>query len=110
MQSDTSESSAVIRSRVVRARNVQKKRFSKIDWVRCNSQMPSPIVHRFCRLSQKNQVLLQTAVERLGFSARAIERIIKVSRTIADLEGEKEIAPQHLGEAIQYRSFDRKVS
>ncbi|MBW1811560.1 MAG: YifB family Mg chelatase-like AAA ATPase, partial [Deltaproteobacteria bacterium] len=110
MQSNTSESSAVIRGRVVRARNVQKKRFSKIDWVRCNSQMPSPIVHRFCRLGQENQVLLQTAVERLGFSARAIERIIKVSRTIADLEGEKEIAPQHLGEAIQYRSFDRKVS
>ena len=109
MHSDTSESSAAIRGRVVTARNMQKKRFTEIDGVRCNSAMPPPIVQRFCRQSRENLVLLETAVKRLGFSARAIERIIKVSRTIADLEGEKEIAPQHLGEAIQYRSFDRKV-
>jgi len=107
MHTTPGESSAIIRERVVMAREVQHKRFRKLEGVRCNAQMPAPVVQRICKLSAECQVLLERAVKRLGFSARAIERIIKVGRTIADLSEEADLLPHHIAEAIQYRNLDR---
>jgi len=104
------EKSEVIRARVVRSRDMQRKRFEGFPEIRCNARMPPAMVQRLCRLTSENQRMLESAVKRLGFSARAVERIIKVSRTIADLDGKEEIMPQHLAEAIQYRSLDRVSS
>jgi magnesium chelatase family protein len=107
MHTTPGESSATIRKRVVAAREIQQKRFSELEGVRSNAQMPAAVVQRLCRLSTECQVLLGRAVKRLGFSARAIERIIKVGRTIADLSAEANLLPHHIAEAIQYRNLDR---
>jgi magnesium chelatase family protein len=107
MHTTAGESSVAIRERVVAARGVQQGRFRDLDEVRCNAQMPAAVVQRLCKLSAECQVLLERAVKRLGFSARAIERIIKVGRTIADLSEEADILPHHVAEAIQYRNLDR---
>jgi magnesium chelatase family protein len=109
MYQQPGESSSAIRQRVVTSRGVQHKRFAELQEVRCNAQMPSATVQKFCRLNRDCQLLLERAVKRLGFSARAIERIIKVSRTIADLAGDEAIQTPHVAEAIQYRSLDRSL-
>ncbi|MCZ8215093.1 MAG: ATP-binding protein, partial [Cyclobacteriaceae bacterium] len=101
------ESSAEIRERVVRAREIQSKRFEKQTDVYSNAMMPSNMVKEVCEINEAGRTLLKTAMERLGLSARAYDRILKVSRTIADLAGAENIKTEHLAEAIQYRSLDR---
>ncbi len=100
------ESSAEIRSRVMKARDLQLQRFSGRK-IYCNAQMGTREVKQFCSVEDEGKRLLQMAVDRLGFSARAYTRALKVARTIADLSGEKRILPAHLSEAIQYRMMDR---
>ncbi|HEY6160925.1 MAG TPA: YifB family Mg chelatase-like AAA ATPase [Bacteroidia bacterium] len=102
-----SEKSESVRERVVAARKLQKNRFEKHEGVYCNAQMSSSMLKKICVLDDACRELLKTAMERLGLSARAYDRILKVSRTIADLDNSAEIKPSHLAEAIQYRSLDR---
>lgn len=102
-----SERSEKIRERVIKAREVQAQRFEKHKAVYCNAQMTSRMLQSYCRIDNAGQDLLQKAMERLGLSARAYDRILKVSRTIADLESSNNIQSNHLAEAIQYRSLDR---
>lgn len=102
------ESSAQIRERVVKARQIQEERFVPWTDVHCNAQMTSKLIRQFCALDEAGTAILKTAMERLNLSARAYDRILKVSRTIADLEGSEKILPQHVAEAIQYRSLDRE--
>ena len=101
------EKSEVIRKRVVAAREMQKERFLTFQNVYCNAQMSSKLVRKFCAISDAGQLLLKTAMEKLGLSARAYDRILRVSRTIADLDQSKEIQIEHLSEAINFRSLDR---
>lgn len=101
------EPSAAIRERVIRAREVQHERFAE-DNIYCNAQMSAQAVREVCVIDKAGQSLLNKAMERLGLSARAYDRILKVSRTIADLGGSESILPEHLAEAIQYRSLDRE--
>ena len=103
-----SEDSKIIRERVVLARNIQTERFKEVNSVHCNAMMPSNLVKDICQINNAGRNLLKTAMERLGLSARAYDRILKVSRTIADLAGSDEIKAEHLAEAIQYRSLDRE--
>ncbi|MBN1987911.1 MAG: YifB family Mg chelatase-like AAA ATPase [Bacteroidales bacterium] len=102
-----SEPSEAIRERVVRARQIQEERFVEWKEVHCNAQMTSKLIRKFCQLDEAGVALLKNAMERLGLSARAYDRILKVSRTIADLDGSEAIRPDHVAEAIQYRSLDR---
>jgi magnesium chelatase family protein len=102
------ETSDEIRLRVVNAREIQTQRFREQQSVYCNAMMPSNMVKEICAISDAGRTLLKTAMERLGLSARAYDRILKVSRTIADLAGCEEIKTEHLAEAIQYRSLDRE--
>ncbi|MGZ3902861.1 MAG: YifB family Mg chelatase-like AAA ATPase [Bacteroidia bacterium] len=102
-----SEKSIDIRQRVIKAREVQKKRFAANEGVYSNSQMNTKMLQIHCELDDACKSLLKNAMERLGLSARAYDRILKVSRTIADLENSDKILPNHLAEAIQYRSLDR---
>ena len=102
------ESSTEIRKRVVKARELQTERFKDKRDVYCNAMMPSNMVKKICDINDAGRALLKTAMERLGLSARAYDRILKVSRTIADLAGSDEIKTEHLAEAIQYRSLDRE--
>ncbi len=103
------ESSKAIRERVVRAREIQKQRFASYPHIYSNADMGSKEVRSFCKLNNDGAELLKMAMSRLGLSARAYDRILKVARTIADLEGSKEIETFHLSEAIQYRSLDREL-
>jgi magnesium chelatase family protein len=102
------ESSEVIRERVIRARELQTARFAEQPGVYSNAMMPSQMVKEVCQINDAGRALLKTAMVRLGLSARAYDRILKVSRTIADLAGTEEIRIEHLAEAIQYRSLDRE--
>ena len=102
------EASATIRGRVISAREIQTERFKHHVEVYSNAQMTSRMVREVCTISQAGQTLLRTAMERLQLSARAYDRILKVSRTIADLAGSNDIAIEHLAEAIQLRSLDRE--
>ncbi len=102
------ESSEQIRSRVVKARAIQTERFKEYAGIYSNAMMPSQMVKEICTISNPGKTLLKTAMERLGLSARAYDRILKVARTIADLAGSQEIKIEHLAEAIQYRSLDRE--
>lgn len=102
------ESSAAIRERVIRAREIQSKRFHDNDGVFCNAQMSSKMIRQHVDLDETSSTLLKNAMEKLGLSARAYDRILKVSRTIADLEGSERVESHHLSEAIQYRSLDRE--
>lgn len=104
-----SESSSAIRERVIRAREVQYKRFAGIDHIYNNGDMGSKEVRQYCKLDQAGRDLLKMAMSKLGLSARAYDRILKVSRTIADIEGCENISPAHISEAIQYRSLDREL-
>ncbi len=103
-----SETSDQIRERVVKARALQTERFKGQKEIYCNAMMPSNMVKEICVITDAGRALLKTAMERLGLSARAYDRILKVSRTIADLTGSSEIKIEHLAEAIQYRSLDRE--
>ena len=102
------ETSADIQPRVDKARQVQEARFADYIDVHSNAMMPPQMVKDICQISEAGRMLLKTAMERLGLSARAYDRILKVARTIADLAGTEEIQIQHLAEAIQYRSLDRE--
>lgn len=101
------ESSIEIRKRVIAAREVQTARFQDLDKVHYNAQMSTKHIRKFCPLDEASLQLLKTAMERLNLSARAYDRILKVSRTIADLEQAEHISSAHIAEAIQYRSLDR---
>jgi magnesium chelatase family protein len=103
-----SESSQHMRVRVIAARDIQKQRFNKDANIYCNAQMSSRDLKRYCVLTETGATLLKNAMERLGLSARAYDRILKVARTIADLDSSASIENQHLAEAIQYRSLDRE--
>lgn len=102
------ESSVDIRKRVTAAREIQSERFKELEKVHYNAQMSSKQIREFCKLDETSKQLLKTAMERLNLSARAYDRILKVSRTIADLEASSEITGAHISEAIQYRSLDRE--
>jgi len=102
------EESADIRKRVINAREKQSERFKNEKNIYSNSMMPPPMVTSICKINQAGKTLLKTAIEKLGLSARAYDRILKVSRTIADLAGSEDILIEHLAEAIQYRSLDRE--
>ena len=101
------EPSAAVRGRVVRARQVQAERFEGVAGVYCNAQMGARLVRRHCELDEAGRQLMKMAIRRLGLSARAYDRILKVARTVADLGGSPGLRPEHLSEAIQYRSLDR---
>lgn len=101
------EKSEEIRKRVIKARAIQNKRFAEYERIHCNAQMSRKQVEQYCRISVEGEELLKTAMERLGLSARAYDRILKVARTIADLEESPEIEIEHLSEAINFRSLDR---
>ncbi|MBS4016344.1 MAG: YifB family Mg chelatase-like AAA ATPase [Candidatus Latescibacteria bacterium] len=106
------ESSEKIRARVNKAREIQLERFKDLKKkkpIYNNSQMESREIRKFCEIDATSESLLKTAIDRFGLSARAYDRILKVARTIADLEGSLNIKPAHISEAIQYRSFDRNL-
>ena len=102
------ESSAVIRERVIRARQIQESRYAGLSGVYCNAQMNSKLLARYARPDDKGLALLKNAMNRLNLSARAYDRILKVARTIADLDSSEFIQPSHLAEAIGYRNLDRE--
>jgi len=102
------EKSCDIRERVIVARNVQAERYGNVQGIYANAQMSSSMLKDICVISPPGHQLLKAAMEKLNLSARAYDRILKVSRTIADLNGSADILPQHLAEAIQYRSLDRQ--
>ena len=102
------ESSATIRERVIKARKIQEERFSRHPGIYCNAQMESKLLHQYATPDELGLNLLRTAMTRLNLSARAYDRILKVARTIADLEASASIKPHHLAEAISYRNLDRE--
>jgi len=109
MDSKPAEKSEEVRKRVVKARAIQEERFRESKGVYCNAQMSSKQLHRICKIDDAGQTLLKNAMEKLNLSARAYDRILKVARTIADLDGSPGITNEHLSEAIQYRSLDRET-
>lgn len=102
------EYSSEISKRVIEARAVQEERFKNIDGVYCNAQMTSKLLNKYALPDKSGMQLMKTAMERLNLSARAYDRILKVSRTIADLEKSENVQPNHLAEAINYRNLDRE--
>ena len=102
------ETSAEILQRIKKARRIQEARFARMK-VHVNAGMNSRHIRRFCTLDRESGDLLEQAMDRFGLSARAHSRILKISRTIADLEGTPEVGANHVAEAIQYRSLDRKI-
>jgi magnesium chelatase family protein len=103
----TGENSENIRRRVNAARQIQIERFAEFEGIYCNSQMETRLIRSICKIDNDSLALLKTAITRLGLSARAYDRILKVARTIADLEAANDITSAHISEAIQYRSLDR---
>jgi magnesium chelatase family protein len=103
-----SEPSSEIRKRVISARKLQTERYNTSEGIYSNSQMRTKDLKTYCNLSEASNSLLKTAMERLGLSARAYDRILKVARTIADLDASQNIETNHIAEAIQYRSLDRE--
>lgn len=101
------ESSDVIRERVIKARHIQEERFRECKGVHCNAQMSERMIHQYAEPGEDGMEMLRMAMERLNLSARAYNRILKVARTIADLEASERVLPQHLAEAISYRNLDR---
>ncbi len=104
---ECAEGSAEIRARADAARQIQRQRFSRMQ-IHCNAQMSSRHIKRFCPVDEASRRLLEMAIDRLGMSARAYSRILKIARTIADLEGTEGIRSDHVSEAIQYRGLDRQ--
>lgn len=105
---ENAEGSTAMREQVVRAREIQTRRFKGADHVRCNARMEAALRNRHCTLDRAGTTLIRLAMEQLGFSARAYDRILKVARTIADLEESEKIHSTHLAEAINYRNLDRE--
>lgn len=105
---NTGENSKTVRERVIKARKIQTERFADVPNVHSNAQMTTKLIQRYCHLDEKCSLLLKNAMEKLDLSARAYDRILKVARTIADLDASENIQTQHLAEAIQYRSLDRE--
>jgi len=103
----SAEDSAAVRQRVIAARNRQTQRYSTEKKIYSNAQMIPKILRKHCAISPEGEKLLENAITRLGLSARAHDRILKVARTIADLDAAENIEPRHLSEAIQYRTLDR---
>ena len=101
------ESSAAMRERVLKARAIQNERFKHSKLVHCNAMMNSKMVREYCALDSECDKLLEHSMAKLGLSARAYDRILKVARTIADIEGAADIQKKHLLEAISYRGLDR---
>jgi len=101
------ESSTIVRERVLSTRKIQLQRYGEERNVYANAQMPPKLIRKYCAISPEGEKLLENAIQKLGLSARAHDRILKVSRTIADIEGVPSITPKHLSEAIQYRTLDR---
>jgi magnesium chelatase family protein len=104
-----SETSAQIRERIIKARKIELNRFASMKNIFCNGDMGTKEIREYCKLDSASAELLKMAMTKLGLSARAYDRILKVSRTIADLEASENILPQHISEAIQYRSLDREL-
>ena len=102
------ESSATIRERVVRARAIQERRYADVKGVHSNAQMTSSLLHQFAEPDAQGMERLRMAMQRLNLSARAYDRILKVARTIADLEGCENVRDTHIAEAIGYRNLDRE--
>lgn len=102
------ESSAAIRERVIQARQIQEKRYTEYSGIYCNAQMNSKLLSLYAQPDGQGLSLLKNAMDRLNLSARAYDRILKVARTIADLEGSEQILSVHLAEAISYRNLDRE--
>jgi magnesium chelatase family protein len=103
------EESHLIRERVMLARKIQENRFAEHPQIHANAQMSSKMLNQYCDIDDTGRALLKNAMERLSLSARAYDRILKVSRTIADLEQSEHIKTEHLAEAINYRSLDRET-
>jgi magnesium chelatase family protein len=103
---EKSEESAVVRERILAARRIQSKRLESFG-IYCNAQMTPAALRRFCRLDGESEKQMENAITRLGLSARAYDRILRVSRTLADLENGEKINAHHVSEAIQYRTLDR---
>lgn len=103
------ETSQQIRERVIAAREIQMKRFAGREGMFCNADMKSQEIQMYCKLDTAGEELLKMAITKLGLSARAYDRILKVGRTIADLAHSDNIRPEHISEAIQYRSLDRNL-
>lgn len=108
-QNQATEKSAAVRERVQKARGIQKERFKEKKNLHSNAQMSPSMVRRICQIDDAGMNLLKMAMEKLGLSARAYDRILKVARTIADLEGSEKIETPHIAEAIQYRSLDKSM-
>jgi magnesium chelatase family protein len=108
-QASGGESSSAIRARVEAARDIQRHRFRNQPGVYCNAHMSTRDIRRHCRLDDAGNAILENAMLRLGLSARSYDRILKVSRTIADLERSENILSAHVAEAIQYRTLDRSA-
>jgi magnesium chelatase family protein len=106
LQDDQCEPSAEIRRRVTRAREVQSGRFGR-SRIFCNAQMSSRHIRTHCRIDEASRRLLEAAIDKFGLSARAFNRVLKIARTIADLEGAPDVGANHISEAIQYRNLDR---
>lgn len=107
-QKQKGESSSEIRKRVIEAREIQSRRFMGIPKVYCNAQMNTKLARKLCKIDRQGEALLKKAMNTLGLSARAYDRILKVSRTIADLSKSENIKSSHIAEAIQYRNLDRE--
>jgi magnesium chelatase family protein len=103
-----SESSLKVRERVMKAREIQDRRFKNYDGIYCNAQMTSKMLHEYASPDETSLKLLKAAMERLNLSARAYDRILKVARTIADLEESELVQSKHIAEAINYRNLDRE--
>ena len=101
------EKSEKIRERVSKARDIQQQRFSK-EKIYCNAKITTNQLKKYCKIDNTSEKIMEMAINKLGLSARAYDRILKVSRTIADLAGEENIKQEHLSEAIQYRTLDRE--
>ena len=106
-QMQPGEPSATIRERVIRARQIQEERFRNHKGIHCNAQMTERMLHEFAEPDAASMDMLRMAMERLKLSARAYSRILKVARTIADLDGSEKVQSQHIAEAIGYRNLDR---
>lgn len=106
-ENEKTETSQEIRIRVNQARKIQLERYQEYH-IFSNSELTPKLIEKFCKLDSKSKKILETAFDRLGLSGRAYNRILKVARTIADLDGFEKIQEKHLAEAIQYRSLDRK--
>ena len=104
-----SESSEVIRERVIKARTIQSARFGSVEGICCNARIPEQDLDRYCLLEAAAKKFLFTRMEKLQLSARSYSRIVKVSRTIADLAGVGTVGMEHIAEAIYFRGFDRSV-